>query len=408
MSAFPMNTYRPTLAYIHLNHLEHNYRQLRLAVGENTFFCPMVKANAYGHGDVEIAMKLQELGVSVMGVGLLEEGVLLRQMGIQCEILVFGSFPEEGVKEILRHQFTPVLTLWEQVELLEKKAPYPIKVHLKFDTGMHRLGFDWKEADQLFQHFNQIKSKLRVAGICTHLHSAEDASESSGKSYEQLRRFQEVEKAFAKMTPISHTLNSAGMLNFIQMQREGRAGLPGISINQGVRPGLALYGYSPLKFDLIGLDLKPVMSLRSQVIRFHQLQLGEGVSYGHTWRAGRESVVGVVPIGYADGVHRILSNRGVVLFSGRRVPIIGNVCMDYLMIDVTDVVGKQNIEQFHQAEVTFFGYDNNGNFLPASEVASVAQTITWEVLTSIGERVPRIIVESAQDSQTKKNKEVRV
>lgn len=407
MSAHQMNIYRQTTALIHLQNLAANVKVLRNAIGQNQFFCPMVKANGYGHGDVEIALKLQEIGVTSMGVGLVEEGLLLRQMGVQTDILVYGIFDKSAVKEVYRHKLTPVMSLWEQVEALEQLLPGPINVHLKFDTGMHRLGFPWKEAELVYDYFHTRNSKMKVTGICTHLHSAEDASESSGKSFEQLRRFQEVERIFAKLNPISHTLNSAGLLNFIKMRAEGLSGLPGISLNQGVRPGLAVYGYSPLKYDIAGFELKPVMSLRSQVVRYQQLELGEGVSYGHTWRAGRESIIGVVPIGYADGFHRILSNRGVVLFDGKKVPVVGNVCMDFLMIDVTDVVQDRRLENYQNAEVTLFGYDSKNNLLKATEVAEKSQTIPWEVLTSVGERVPRVI-EDDFGQQSGIIKEVRV
>jgi len=386
-----MNIYRHTTAMIHLQNLASNVRTLRQAIGENQFFCPMVKANGYGHGDVEIALKLQEIGVTSVGVSLVEEGILLRKMGVKTEILVFGIFDQGAVKEIFHHKLTPVVSLWEQVEALEQLLPGSIPIHLKFDTGMHRLGFSWKEADLVYDYFKSRNSKLKVNGICTHLHSAEDASEPSGKSFEQLRRFQEVERIFARMNPVFHTLNSAGMLNFIKMRAEGLSGLPGISLNQGVRPGLAVYGYTPLKYDIPGIELKPVMSLRSEVIRYHQLELGEGVSYGHNWRAGRESIVGVVPIGYADGYHRILSNRGVVLFDGKRVPVVGNICMDFLMIDVTDVVQDRRLEDYAHAEVTLFGYDSQKNLIKATEIAEKSQSIPWEILTSVGERVPRII-----------------
>lgn len=399
--AFQQNIFRPTTAMIHLDHLAENVKQLQTSFGENNFFCPMVKANAYGHGDVEVALRLEKEGVKTMGVGLVEEGLLLRQMGCQTELLVFGIFDQEAAFEVVKWRLTPVLNLWNQFEDLEKvllsfgKEHLPLPIHIKFDTGMHRLGFDWKEADKIFQFLESKKNIFKVKGILTHLHSGEDASDSAGKSFEQLRKFLEVETIFSSLNPISHTLNSAGLLNFIQMKKNSFSGLPGISLNQGVRPGLAVYGYSPLKESILGINLKPVMSLRSHVVRYHELQVGEGTSYGHTWKAGRKSIVGVVPIGYADGYHRILSNQGAVLFEGQKVPIVGNVCMDYLMIDVTDVIRGRDRDLFYESEVTLFGYDESGNLLAANEVATKAKTIPWEVLTSVGERVPRVYLEKS-------------
>ena len=406
--ASQMQFYRPTVAHINLDHLAHNVQILRNAIGENIFFCPMVKANAYGHGDVDVALRLQQEGVTTLGVGLIEEGQLLRQMGIQIEILVFGTFDLQGAAEILRQNLTPVISTWKQLELMERVLPSSsssLGIHVKFDTGMHRLGFDWLEANKVFQYLNSKKNFFKVKGILTHLFAAEDSAQTDGKSFEQLQKFREVENIFAPMKPISHTLNSAGMLNFISMSRGGRGGLPGISLAQGVRPGLSIYGYSPLADPVTGIELKPVMSLRSQVIQIHQLNVGEGVSYGHSWKAGRKSIVGVVPIGYADGFHRILSNRALVLYSGQRVPVVGNVCMDHLIIDLTDAFSVQN-QSTH--EVTLFGYDNLGNLLPATEVALKSQSITWEILTAVGERVPRIMSEeNSREFMPKKNIEVK-
>ncbi len=413
--AFHLQFFRPTSAHVNLENLAHNVRVLRQAIGEGVFFCPMVKANAYGHGDVEVALRLQREGVKTMGVGLIEEGLLLRQMGVTVELLVFGIFDLQGAAEIVRQKMTPVISTWKQLEFLERvfiSEKDQLGIHIKFDTGMHRLGFDWLEARKLFQYLQTKKNIFKVKGILTHLHSGEDAAKPEGKSHEQLRRFLEVENVFAPMKPISHTLNSSGLLNFISMRKSGVGGLPGISLNQGTRPGLSIYGYSPLGQAVNGIDLKPVMSLRSRIARYQELTIGESVSYGHTWKALKNSVVGVVPIGYADGFHRILSNNAVVLFGGQRVPVIGTICMDYLIIDVTDVFSSQN-QNFQSwsektdAEVTLFGYDRLGNLLPASEVAQKTQSITWEILTSVGERVPRVFLDDRARDTVKVQKEVR-
>lgn len=382
--------HRHTTAVIHLDHLSHNYHLLKGAIDPDLFFCPMIKANGYGHGDVEIALRLQKEGVQTMGVGLIEEGLLLRENGVNSELLVFGIFDQAGAREIIKWNFTPVLSLWEQIDTLEQLAEKPVSVHLKFDTGMHRLGFVWGDAQKLFERLNR-SSKIKVKGICTHLHTAEDMVSLGGKSEEQLERFGEVERIFAPLRPISHSLNSAGLMSFIHLQKQNAEKGIHVTLNQGVRPGLALYGYSPLPPAQSHLDLKPVMSLRSQVVRYHTLQKGEGASYNHTWKAKRLTILAVILIGYVDGYHRLLSNKAEVLFDGVRVPLVGNVCMDYVMADVTDVVQKKSLSPYQNQEVTLFGYDSKGNLLPASELAQKSQTITWEILTSIGERVPRSI-----------------
>jgi alanine racemase len=394
--AFHLQFFRHTSAFIDLENLAHNVRVLRQANGEGNFFCPMVKANAYGHGALEIARRLEDEKVTCMGVNLIEEGILLRQMGIRAEILVFALFDMAGAVEVLRNHLTPVVSSWSQLECLQHLAAReqaPIEIHLKFDTGMRRHGFDWLESKRLASFFIDRQAQFKVKGICTHLHSGEDANLAGGQSHEQLRRLTEIETQFSSLKPISHVLNSSGLLNFISMRKSG-TGLPGISLNQGARPGLSLYGYSPLAEPT---DLKPVMSLRSRVVRYHQLKAGEAVSYGHTWRAQRKSVVGVVPIGYGDGYHRVLSNKASALFAGERAPLVGTICMDNLLIDLTDIFVRQGasfqtwVEQADQkeAEVTFFGYDSQGNLLPATELAQAAGTIAWEILTSVSERVPR-------------------
>ncbi len=389
---FHPKAFRPTTAFINLNNLSHNIQVLRSAVGENVFFCPMVKANAYGHGDVEIALCLEKEKVKTVGVGLIEEGVSLRQMGVSTEILVFGLFGADGADEIVQQRLTPVISTWEQLEFLEKslnvRGSSPWEIHLKFDTGMNRVGFDVLEAEKVFMAVTTKKKYFQVKGICTHLYSGEDASCTKGASYDQLRKFLSVEKIFAPLTPISHALNTFGLLNFVLMKRRKSPQRLDISMNQGVRPGLAIYGYNPLSEPIPDLELRPVMSLHSKVVQYRRLNVGESVSYGHTWKARRRSLVGLVPVGYADGVHRILSNRSSVLCEGVKVPIVGNICMDYLMIDLTDI---QN-SPLEESDVTLFGYDRNGTLLSASEVAAQSQTITWEVLTSIGERVPRVTI----------------
>ncbi len=381
-----MEQYRPTRAVINLDHLAHNVRELRSVLARNLFFCPMVKANAYGHGDVDVALRLQKENVKHLGVGLIEEGLLLRQSGIRTEILFFGMFDSHGARALIENQMIPVISSWDEIDCLEIALPagsqYP--VHLKFDTGMHRLGFSLKDIGKLVSHFSQ--SKLHVKGILTHLHSAEDAADMTGSSFEQLRLFQEVEKAFASYQPHSHTLNSAGLLNFLQHQ--GRVLPHGILNLQGVRPGLSIYGLAPVSSEQV--KLKSVMSLRSQTVKYHFVPRGDGVSYNRTWTATQDSVIAVVPIGYADGYHRLLSNQAEVLFRNQRVPLVGNICMDYLMLDITSTLKNEIADSLKSEPVTLFGEDEMGHQISASELAIKARTITWEILTSVGERVPRI------------------
>lgn len=384
--------FRHTSAVIHLDHLAHNFRILRAFHGESKFFCPMVKANGYGHGDVEVARCLEKEGAQQLGVGLVEEGLLLRQMGVHCELLVFGIFDRRAAEEIVKWKLTPVISVWSQIDALEALphlGSVRIPVHIKFDTGMHRLGFSLEDAQKVFDRLSK-HSKLEVKGICTHLFKGEDAHDLNGQSIRQLQKFSIVEGIFSPLKVVSHTLNSAGILNLHRLRQEGVTLPHGVSSIQGARPGLLIYGLSAMEDTPVELTLKPVMSLRSHIVRFHRLQKGETVSYGGTWASPRESIIGVIPIGYADGYHRVLSNKAEALVKGQRVPLIGTVCMDYVMVDVTGLVTDQEVNFNREVEATLFGYDSSGNLLKASELSTKAQTIPWEILTSIGERVPRV------------------
>jgi alanine racemase len=384
--------FRPTYAEINLDHLAHNFLTLKGLMPETTFFCPMVKANGYGHGDFLVAKKLQDCGATCLGVGLLEEAILLRQMGIKTQIILYGLFDEAGAAELIRWQVTPVISLWEQFFLLNKvvKNGNNFKVHVKFDTGMSRLGFSLADQEKIFNWLKENR-QIQLEAVLTHLHSGEDADDLSGQSFTQLKLFKAVETQAAKVGAFSHTLNSAGFMNFVRLSRAQKSLPNEISLNQGTRPGLAVYGYSPLSLESTPVVLKPVMNFRSRIVKINQLSVGQSVSYGARWRAQRDSLIGVIPVGYADGYHRVLSNQSQVLIKSKRVPVIGSVCMDYFMVDLTDLVGQLSKDTLLNESVTLFGLDESGQQLSAKELADLGKTITWEVLTSVGERVPRVI-----------------
>jgi alanine racemase len=207
-------------------------------MGPDQFFCPMIKANAYGHGDVQVAACLEKEGIKYLGVALVEEGIHLREKGCRANLLFFAGFSANSAPDIIAHQLTPVLSTWGQLHSIEKATEKPYPVHVKFDTGMNRLGFPVEDADALVQYFK--KSKLRLEGILTHLHSAEDAGHFFGETFKQLTLFRGLEEKFAEFKCASHVLNSAGLLNFIHHQGQK---LPHhISSQQGARPGISLYG----------------------------------------------------------------------------------------------------------------------------------------------------------------------
>lgn len=384
-----MEMYRRTFAEVNLDHIAHNFEVLVKAFPQAPFVCPMVKANAYGHGDVAVARCLEQVGAKHLGVCLIEEGLLLRRGGVQADILVFRGFDREGAEQMIRHRLTPVVATWEQLQAVQSVATQSVPIHLKINTGMNRLGFHADEAQKIFEAC--VKSPhIQVQGILTHLYSGEDAHDPAGDSAGQLAAVEHVAKVFTTLNPWVHSLASAGILNSLVVRhRQGVSDHPLRRMNWGLRPGLMIYGYSPLS-DKSLLPLKPAMALKSVASTYRELEPGEVVSYGGTWTAKRRSVVAVVPIGYADGYHRILSNKAHVLFAGQRVPVIGNICMDFLMVDVTDAVKNKNLADLKDQEIILFGQSDEGPFLSPEELALQAQTIPWEILTSVGERVPRI------------------
>ncbi len=367
--------FRQTWAEINLSNIEHNIKLILNHFPKDTFFCPMVKANAYGHGDVKVAQFLEMLGVRHIGVCLIEEGLLLRQLGVSTDILVFRGFDSRGARKMIESKLTPVVSTWEQLEtliFLKEKT----KIHIKFDTGMNRLGFEVAEVGEVLSRF-KAQSHLELEGVLTHLYQSDDGLNPNGETVEQLSCFLNILEVFKSYAKNFHVLNSGGIV----CKMLGASGI----LNQydwGLRPGLLIYGYSPVLES--GLDFKPAMTLQSRTNLIRNIKKGEGVSYGHTWKAPKDSKIAVVPIGYADGWHRILSNKTQVLWNGQKASLVGNICMDYLMLDVTGLTEEK------ENEVIFFGQSKMGTEISAANSAVDAQTITWEVLTSVGERVPRL------------------
>jgi alanine racemase len=366
---------RPSYVEIDLASLFKNYQVFAKSELGRTFFCPMVKANAYGHGDVQVVQQLEKAGCKRFGVGLVEEGIRLRsKANSKAEIFVFGFTGDEAVRELLHHCLTPVVSDFSQLERLEKFSTNQTAIHLKINTGMNRLGFTVKDIKKLVEAVGHSK-KLKVVGVGTHLMSSEDLADTQGHSRAQLHLFQNVLKELASLAPTYiHAYNSSGAAQAMQLDGLQK------QYAYGLRIGFGLYGLLACDGTLQE-KLSPVMSLKSKVVAVQSVKKGSAVSYGATWTAQRDSQIGIVPIGYADGVPTQLSNRGIVQVGEKNVPIVGRVCMDYTMIDITDCVNP--LEQ----EVEFFGKNQM-----ATQVAIKASTIGYDVLTRISERVPRLFV----------------
>jgi alanine racemase len=365
----------------------------------------MVKANGYGHGDIECALRLQAEGAQSLGVGLIEEGILLRQAGVHCDILFYGIFDRGGAEAVLKYRLTPVISLLQQLKDLEEVSESVVDVHLKFDTGMHRLGFSRQQASDVFEFLKKSK-RIRVRGLMTHLHSAEDlALGEKSSAFGQLQDFEVLIKSYENLFGLNdvhiHSLNSAALLGLGPDLKKK------LKYQHGGRPGLSLYGIAPIDTEL---KLQPVMSLKSHLVRVFQVPKGATVSYGARWKASRPSWIGVVPLGYADGYPRLLSNKASILFRGQRVPQVGSVCMDYLMLDLTESIEAKGEVHFNgeDDEVILFGQDESGQEITVSELATHIGTIPWEILTGISERVHRVIEGKSFNHMKQQTFEVRL
>lgn len=364
---------RPTTCEVNIANLKYNINILKKLAQNHPFFCPMVKANAYGHGDVEVAHILEKMNVKRVGVILVEEGIRLRKSGVKADILVFGYFDEKSLKLCLAHKLTPVISSFDFLKLYKKiKKTKSSKIHIKVDTGMNRMGFkpdDW----QKLKRYLEINSDINVEGIGTHFLNSEDCGVENGGTQEQLKLFQQAENIFKDHYTYSHCLNSAALLSKLSFK--------------GARPGLAVYGS---KSDLLrpnDVVLKEVMTFKSAIVQIKTVKRGETVSYGGIWKAAKDTQIGIIGVGYADGLSRHFSNKIDVLVKGQRVPLIGRVCMDYSMIDLSSLAGKVKLSE----EVVIWGKQKN-NFISMHEQANKINTITYELMTSVGRRVPRVYV----------------
>jgi alanine racemase len=361
--------FRPTVAEVDLAAVRRNVETLR---PPGTELMAVVKANAYGHGDVPVARAALAAGASWLGVALVEEGLRLREAGIGAPILLLSEPPADAVKDALYAGLTPTLYSDDAVAAVADAAgaaDRPPKVHVKVDTGMHRVGADPGAMVPLVR--SMVDRGLEVEGVWTHLARAEEVDADTTRG--QLARFADVLSALkdAGIRPrYRHAANSAATVAW----PEARFDL--------VRVGIALYGIAPGP-DLAGrVDLRPAMALRSSVAHVRRLPAGEAVSYGHTYRLDREATMATVPIGYADGYLRSLSNRGQVLIRGRRHPVAGMVTMDQLLVDCGDEPVQRG------DEVVLIGAQGDDR-ITAEEVAAWAGTIPYEIVCAVSARVPR-------------------
>ncbi|MBD5143570.1 MAG: alanine racemase [Ruminococcus sp.] len=373
-------------AEISLDALAHNVQVIQNQLGEHTEFCAVVKADAYGHGEEFICKKLSALGIKFYAVSSFEEAIRVRKWCPESEILILGYTAPECAVSLAEHHIIQTIISEDYAKELSsyaKNLNIKIKCHIKLDTGMGRIGLFAKSQETCLQEIKTILnlSGLQVEGIFTHFAVA-DEPDSENQAYTQAQEnliFDISDKLKQENILLKHVhcMNSAGICYHNQPK------------STLARAGIILYGLMPNRFLEVPFALQPVLSLRTRISHIKMIHKGDCVSYGRTYQAQEQRKIATITIGYADGYARLLSNQAQVLVNGIRCPIVGRVCMDQTMIDVTDIpdlsVGMV---------VTLIGQDGN-DCITADELAGYYQTIGYEVVCGISKRIPRVFIENS-------------
>ena len=369
---------RPTWAEINLDNLAANFHSVKAFIGAGPKIMAVVKADAYGHGSVECARRLEAEGVDWFGVALPEEGVQLRQAGIRKLILCLGGFWSEQESIVLNYSLTPVIFQIEKARLLNAAATSrgtAVSIHVKVDTGMGRVGVRYDEVREFADALREL-DHLRVEGVMTHFAAADDLGENDFTEL-QIKRFHEAVQTFRERGFHPAYLDMANSPGAVA-HADARSNM--------VRLGGVLYG---LGGDVLpkGIDkpeLRPVMSLHTRIADLKRVPAGETVGYGRTFRTERDSVIATIPIGYQDGYSRPLSNIGRAIVRSTYVPVAGRISMDWTTLDVTDVPGVGIGD-----EVILIGEQGDCRIL-AEDLARATSTISYEITCGINRRVPRV------------------
>jgi len=363
--------YRPTWAEVNLDNLEHNFKQVKSLLHPQTEVLVTVKADAYGHGLVPVAKRLVACGVDYLGVASIDEGIELRKSGIKIPILLLGLVLKKDIPPLFNYQLTPTVcdrlmaaALNARAAVLKQRIP----VHIKVDTGMGRIGVLHNEALELVTQIHKFKNII-IQGIFTHFALADANRKITVLQINLFNRLINDLKKRGIVIPLIHAANSMGLIGY----RNSHFTM--------VRPGLVIYGLYPKKN--LGINLKPVLSLKTRVVFIKQVGPGYGISYGLTYVTKRAAWIVSLPVGYGDGYPRNLSNLGWLLIGGRRFRISGRICMDQMMVDVGNF--KPKIGQ----EVVLIGKQGKQQ-VTAEELADLSGTISYEIVCGLGSRIPRI------------------
>ena len=372
-----------TWADINMDAIDHNFRAIRSALKPGVKMCCVVKADAYGHGAPMVAREYQRLGADWFAVSNLEEAIQLRRCAITRPILILGYTPPQNAEELSELNISQtVLSLdyARQLSRYAQEANVTVNIHLKVDTGMSRIGFLYQNPERDGASLDEMETAARLPGLApegifTHFAVSDDGDQGENftlAQYDCFRKAVEAMEARGLHFAVRHCANSGAVLDYPELQLDM------------VRPGIILYGMEPSESIRHPLDLQPAMELKTVISQKKEIPAGATVSYGRTFTASQGTVVATVPIGYADGYPRHFSGKAQMLVRGKRAPIIGRVCMDQLMLDVTEIPGVEEGDV-----VTVFGRDGEA-FLPVDELAALNDTIHYEMVCLVGKRVPRI------------------
>jgi len=366
-------------AEVDLKAIAHNIHELRRITNPKARFMAVVKANAYGHGIIEVARQSLENDVEVLGVTNIEEGIQIRKAGINAPVLILSYAPPEQSKELIEFDLTQTVYSYETAKSLSEAASAygkKIRVHIKVDTGMGRLGLLRRIKDSSVSEVESISRlpMLELEGIYTHFATADKSDRSyASKQFEIFMDFLNQLRIAGLEIPVTHAANSAAIIN-----------MPETHLDM-VRAGISIYGlYTSEEVDRSIIKLKPAMELKTKIIHLKKVPAGFKVSYGITYETEKPTTIATVSIGYADGFNRLLSSKGRMLVCGHSAPIVGRVCMDLTMLDVGEIP-----EVVMEEEVVVFGKQGNSS-ITVDEIASTINTINYEVVSTIMDRVPRI------------------
>lgn len=371
--------YRPTWVEISMDALRHNLRAFRAALPAEMRIMAVVKADAYGHGAVQIARECIAQGAAYLAVAFMDEALELRRAGIEAPVLVLGYTPAEAVPLAVKYGITINVYSMDVLEALEKRGPGEpsVKIHIKVDSGMGRLGLNRTEDAIAFIERALSLPGVEVEGLFTHYACADEADKAYTR--EQFSKFERVAGHFREKgisIPYVHAGNTATAID-----------TPEISYNM-VRLGIGMYGLYPSdEVDMERVKLRPVMCLKTRIVMLKRMEEGAGVSYGALYHALEGEEIATLAVGYADGFSRMLTGKAHALVRGKRVPVVGRVCMDQCMISLQGVSGAEIGD-----EVVLFG-EQDGLVLPAEELAEKLGTVNYEIVCMISHRVPRVYTE---------------